>query len=188
MSATARNGTTRAASLDFYATPAWATRALVLDVGCPLSVFDPCAGTGAILAAIDGDAMRRGLELDEGRAQAARFAGLDVTTRDALDDRPWGDFGAVIMNPPFNRAQEFVERALAESRGRRVAALLRLSWLAGLKRAAFHRRHPADVLVLPRRPSFTGGGTDATDYAWFCWGWGGPGGHWRVLELAAGGV
>lgn len=50
------------------------------------------------------------------------------------------------------------------------------------RRADFHRRHPSDVFVLPRRPSFTGGGTDATEYAWFVWG-PGRGNRWYVLTI-----
>jgi hypothetical protein len=36
--------------------------------------------------------------------------------------------------------------------------------------------------VLPKRPSFTGGGTDATEYAWMVWG---PTrtGRLRILEV-----
>ena len=49
--------------------------------------------------------------------------------------------------------------------------LLRLNWLGSEDRAAWLRRHPPSVYVLPNRPSFVeGGGTDATEYAWFIWG------------------
>jgi hypothetical protein len=96
----------------------------------------------------------------------------------------------VITNPPYNRADAFVERALAERAPHpwtTVAMLLRLNWLGGMKRAAFHRRHTADVYVLPRRPSFTGGGTDATEYAWLVWRHHG-GGRWMVLDVPAAGA
>lgn len=83
----------------------------------------------------------------------------------ALCDLP---FDLVIANPPYSDAERFVEHALTI--GRTCCFLLRLNWLASKKRAAFHRAHPSDVFVLPRRPSFTNGGTDATEYAWFVWG------------------
>lgn len=76
-------------------------------------------------------------------------------------------FSLVISNPPYSEAERFVEHALKI--GTTVCFLLRLNWLASKKRAPFHRAHPSDVYVLPRRPSFTGGGTDATEYAWFVW-------------------
>jgi hypothetical protein len=87
----------------------------------------------------------------------------------------------IIMNPPYKLAMEFVEHAI-ESAGVTVC-LLRLAFLASQKRAAFWREHPADVYVLPKRPSFTGGGTDSTDYAWFVWS---PlqeaGNRWFILD------
>ena len=36
-----------------------------------------------------------------------------------------------------------------------VALLLRLNWLGSQERAAFHRAHPSDILLLPKRPEFT---------------------------------
>jgi hypothetical protein len=47
--------------------------------------------------------------------------------------------------------------------------LLRLNFLGGAKRTAFLRARPPDIYVLPNRPSFTGHGTDACEYAWFVW-------------------
>lgn len=150
-------------------------------------IFDPCAGDGALLRAC-GESWPvppGGLEADAQRAQDARASGLAVETRDALESASWGLQGrAVVMNPPFSQAEAFVRRALVEARATApdwcVAALLRLAWLEGLRRAPFHREHPANVHVLARRPSFTGGGTDSTAYAWFVWG-PGPGGRWSIL-------
>jgi hypothetical protein len=36
-----------------------------------------------------------------------------------------------------------------------VALLLRLNWLGSQERAMFHREHPSDILLLPKRPEFT---------------------------------
>jgi hypothetical protein len=88
-------------------------------------------------------------------------------------------FYVVITNPPYNQALEFVETSMRW--GRIVVMLLRLNWIASAKRHAFVRDHPPDVYVLPNRPSFTGKGTDATEYAWFVWGMGG--GRIEVLDL-----
>lgn len=35
-----------------------------------------------------------------------------------------------------------------------VALLLRLNWLGSQDRAPFHRAHPADIYILPKRPEF----------------------------------
>jgi predicted RNA methylase len=182
VSVTGHNDVRRAG--DFYPTPAWCTEAILHHLPSG-DVLDPGAGTGAILsvvAAQDPQRKRLGYELSESHARLARDAGHAVILRDALSDVPWTPARVVLMNPPFNLAQEFVDRALLEAPV--VCALLRLNWLAGLKRASFHRANPSDVYVLPRRPSFTGKGTDACDYAWFVWSPGG-GGRWSILELPA---
>jgi hypothetical protein len=153
---------------DFYETPSWCVEAILPHLHCESSdIIDPCAGEGAILRAVDAwcrradDAGRdmkyeslSGIELDDGRAATARAAGLYVTTGDCLAD-PWSA-DLVITNPPFSHAMEMVQRSMTivAPRCGEVAMLLRLNWLASAKRAAFHREHPADVYILPTRPSF----------------------------------
>lgn len=161
-------------SLDYYPTPAWATEA-ILDALPPIAtwrVLDPFAGDGAILRVVAArGATPIGLELD---GVLAREAGAQC--RDSLSDTLWPEADIVITNPPYATAQRCIERCLAESD--RVVALLRLGFLASRRRADLHRRHPSDVYVLSRRPSFVGGRTDASDYAWFAW----PGrNRWKIL-------
>ncbi len=185
MSATGRNleGHERLVD-DFYATPAWVTRAILPHLRCG-SVLDPCCGDGAILDVIGKEWATFGLELDAGRAgkAAARHA---VTCTDALVGGPWPDADACVTNPPYALAMPFIERALVWCAcgvsDREVAFLTRLNFLGSQKRADFHRRHPCDVYVLPKRPSFTGGGTDATEYCWMAWG-PGRGNRWFMLDV-----
>jgi len=167
---------------DFYETPAWCVRALVPHLPAASRALDPAAGTGAILGALlDTVPAVSGFEIDQAHQSAD-----DIVYRDALSPEPWGVPPLVVMNPPFALAEEFVRRALAEvTPGGSVFALLRLAFLEGQKRVAFHAAHPADVLVLPRRPSFTGRGTDSSAYAWFVWG-PGRGGRWQILTLPHG--
>lgn len=177
MSATGRSDVRRAD--DFYSTPEWCVDALakVLDFGP--SCLDPCAGTGAIMRAVEKYGARAmGIELDHGRAALAH-----AQPGDALSDAPWPHTHTVVTNPPYSLAMNFVLRALRQEPPGGVAMLLRLNWLASRKRAEFHRLCPSDVYILPRRPSFSEDGkTDATEYAWFVWRLPGAGGHWRVLE------
>lgn len=173
---------------DYYATPAWVVEALVPHLPPTGEVLDPCAGTGAILTALDRP-QAWGLELVPELARQA--PSHDIIVRDALAPEPWRNplVGGrrpplIVMNPPFARAEEFVRRALDEvAPGGTVAALLRLGFLEGMRRIALHRERPADVLVLPRRPSFTGRGTDASAYGWLVWG-PGRGGRWSILDVA----
>lgn len=171
---------------DFYRTPAWCVKSILPHLPRFGDVLDPCAGDGAMLMVLrEVGILARGFELDEGRGRACRAHGFGCYIGDALAaDSPWHAPGVVLTNPPFSLAQEMVERALAEvAPGGTVAMLLRLGFLASQGRAALHRRAPADVFVLPMRPSFTEDGqTDQSEYAWFVWG-PGRGGRWQVLEL-----
>lgn len=164
MSATNRGGDRQPD--DFYATPAWCTRAILNHMECRgdgLSwgtVFDPCAGEGAILdvaAKVGGKTRRhatKGLELDPGRAAVAASRGHNVRRQDALATSPWEvpAEGIVLTNPPYGLAMEFVQRALSECP--KVAMLLRLPWLASEKRSRWLRKNTPAVCVLSKRPSF----------------------------------
>ncbi len=156
---------------DFYATQAWCTRAILPHLGTPRVVLDPCCGDGAVLDVVREEwatVERWGIEIDNGRAIAS---GMDhrVAHRSALIDQRWPACDLVLTNPPFGLAMEFVQRAIHECAVGTVAMLLRLPWLASQKRAPWLRANTPSVYVLPRRPSFTGKGTDATDYAWMVW-------------------
>lgn len=187
MSSTNR-GATRMAG-DLYETPAWCTEA-ILPFVLPTSnwVLEPAAGRGAILRVFRALAPAvpiEGIEINADNAQHCRDQGFQVTCADSLEAMPAITMspGLIITNPPFSLALEFCAAALKLAAGRSdVAMLLRLNFLAGQRRSAWHRAHPSDVYVLPRRPSFTGNGTDSCEYAWFVWG---ParGGRWQILSV-----
>lgn len=186
MSATGR-GAERQAD-DFYSTPEWATRAIVraLPEAFTRLALDPCAGDGAILRVLSPAVVQAwGVELDSTRAAAAGCTCADFLT---LPTSPaLGRQGLTICtNPPYSLALEFVRRSL-EWRPEYVVMLLRLNWLASKRRADFLRGNMPDVYVLPKRPSFTGKGTDATEYAWMVWRPAQPKsvGSVAVLDLAA---
>ncbi len=146
---------------DQYETPEWCVRLLLphLQRG---DVLEPCCGTGQIAKVIhetwngSGDYIN-GFEIDPDRADAARDSGYfdNVNAGDFLESqlilaqRRWP---LVITNPPFSLALEFVKRSLEVADT--VAMLLRLAWLSSQERNAFHREHPSDLIVLPKRPSF----------------------------------
>ena len=48
--------------------------------------------------------------------------------------------------------------------------LLRINYLGSISRHEWWKENtPIAIHVLSKRPSFTGKGTDATDYAWYVW-------------------
>lgn len=158
MSAAGRNlaGAERHAD-DFYATPAWVTRAILPHVDLGATPLDPCCGDGAILKALRAEhgASGVGIENNVDRANACGAAFFDVLLEDALELRSWPKRTGVIMNPPFKLAMEFIQRALSETTCE-VVALLRLAFLESRERVEFHRKNPADVFVFAQRPSFVG--------------------------------
>lgn len=174
MSATGRNleGNERHEN-DFYETPAWCTRAILPHLGQPKRVIDAGAGTGAILRECRSfwpSATCIGVESDE-----KLVSDLGIIHSDFL--LASHEYDLVIANPPFRGAEAFLEHALKI--GKTVAFLLRLNWLAAdpkskkahiRLRAKLHKENPADIFAFEKRPSFTGGGTDATEYGWWVWG------------------
>jgi hypothetical protein len=197
MSATGRNrkGKERREA-DFYPTPAFCTNALLAERDFGRVILDPAAGTGAVLDVVaewekySGIYFQTdGIELDPDRAKIAHNRGHRIACDDALT-LSWPFCSAVITNPPYSLASEFVSRFISQKTDPKTgelscpgAFLLPLSFLGSESRAAFHRGFPSDIYVLPRRPSFTGDGqTDAEVYAWFVWS-ANSGGKWKVLEV-----
>jgi hypothetical protein len=70
-----------------------------------------------------------------------------------------------VSNPPFSKAQEFLEKTLRNldrsPHGSVVAFLLRLGFLGSRKRAPFWRRYPPDHITVL--------GTDSEEYGIFWW-------------------
>lgn len=156
MSATARGA--HREELDFYATPARCVEALLPHLKLDPAqtyVLEPGCGDGAIMSVLASRGFHvTGIEVDRARAGRAvdRNCGR-VAVTNFLSSAAFGTYGAVIGNPPYSLALEFVEKALKCTAGP-VAMLLRLNWLSSKKRRDFHSAHPAHVLVMDSRPSF----------------------------------
>lgn len=173
---------------DFYATPPWCVEALLRGSNLPSGRWlEPTAGDGAIAEEVlhhrsdvewhlvesrveemccDGVLLSRLLRPDFPTDRVASVEILDFLTMLV----PTQPFDVVLGNPLFNLALEVIQHALTMSSV--VCMLLRINFLASQKRAAWMREHTPSIYVLPKRPSFTGGKTDACEYAWFCWGLG----------------
>ncbi len=169
MSATGR-GKERAAN-DFYETPARCVEELMqaCDLG-GANWLEPSAGSGAIIRAVN--AIKPGItwaavELDNRHSSNLKALTNNVHVGSYLTWEKDRHYDVVIGNPPYSLAMEFVQTSLRNADT--VALLLRLCFAASKKRADFMMSTCPDVYVLSQRPSFTGGGTDSTDYAWFVW-------------------
>jgi len=162
---TGSDGSQKRKSNDFYPTPDSATQALLNRELFSHEVWEPACGDGAIS------------KLFERRNHA-------VISTDLID-YGYGNSGRdflleqellapnIITNPPFSLAHEFAQKALNLG-ATKLALLVRLQFLEGIKRGEFFSRHPpATVWVFSKRLSFNvdgkfkSGGVMA--FAWFVW-------------------
>jgi predicted RNA methylase len=175
-------------NLDQYPTPVDRAKQALLEINSDkivdfgLSAFDPACGEGNLLeAAKSAFGMNAyGVEIDGSLVRKARDRGFFVQHGDAME-MEWvlGGHSVIIMNPPYSRAMDFVEKAV--STGLPTIALMRLSFLGSQSRSSFHRKNPSAVYGVSKRISFVKGKTDNTDSAWFVWNARGKG-TWRVIE------
>jgi hypothetical protein len=138
---------------DFYPTPEYSIFPLLDEIDFSLvnSFVEPCRGAGAIYDLVDCE-NKQYAEISEGKDYFEMSFESDL----------------IITNPPFSVAIEFLEKSLKESKT--VVYLLRLNFLGSQKRKKFWDiNKPTHLFVLSKRPSFTGGKTDSTEYAWFVW-------------------
>lgn len=124
---------TPAASLDFFPTPPWATRALceivLPELGLPLQPFntvhEPACGAGHM-----AEVLREyfGVVFATDIQEYGYHTGeIDFLAGEPDAER---DFDWIITNPPFNLAGAFARRALQETRVG-AAFLVRSAWLEG---------------------------------------------------------
>jgi hypothetical protein len=156
--------------LDAYWTPPEAVTALLAIEQVPKFVLDPACGSGAIL-----DVLRAAGHVVRG-SDIADWGWPGTVVRDYLAGPAVMSEAAVVTNPPYRLAQEFVLRALGS--GVRFAAfLLRLNFLESMRRKAFFETHPPTrVWVssrrLPMMHRYDWQGPKAPSnhaFAWFIW-------------------
>jgi hypothetical protein len=81
----------------------------------------------------------------------------------------------IITNPPYNKAQEFVEHALEIAQdGVKVAMFLKLTFLEGQKRRELFKKSPPRTVYVSSSRLQCGkngdfSGSSAVAYAWFVW-------------------
>lgn len=158
---------------DLYETPAVATAALLSVEPFTGTIWEPACGRGAISDVLKG-------------------AGLTVWSTDLVDygyGFPGIDFlmetrrpedvqvNAIVTNPPYKLATQFIRHALFDLRVPKVAMLLRLAFLegqgrsdimdGGLLRAVYPFRNR---LPMMHRDGWQGKkSTSAVPFAWFVW-------------------
>ena len=96
--------------LDQYETPPWVTLALIPHLPAFIGkIREPACGSGKMVAAL--------------RQAGFDVIGSDITQGvDFLDRAPETGVSAIITNPPYALAREFIERALQYSHSRNALA------------------------------------------------------------------
>jgi hypothetical protein len=178
----------RLANDAYFTPPALAAaicRVLVHEVvGAVGDILEPSAGSGSFVRAARvawAQATICAEDIDQAAVDALNLWGAEDRrfTANVPSPNHASSFSLVIGNCPYTNAEEHVRAALARTRhGGYVAMLLRLSFLAGAKRAALYIEHPLWALIpIAGRPSFTGKGNDNSEYGVMIWrvGFAGPG-------------
>lgn len=159
---------------DLYETPPWVTDAIVphLPKRRHVTIYEPAAASGKMVRAL----RKHGYLVSSADIRIGR-------KRDFLDrEIRIGHQGAVVTNPPYKHAVEFIERALevTECLEGYVAMLLKVDFDSGSTRRhlfeseTFHKK-----VVLTRRIEWfkrkvikgklQGGPSE--NHAWFIWDW-----------------
>lgn len=157
---------------DLYESPPEAVRALLKAETLPLTIWEPACGPGSIVRVL--------------RAAGHQVYATDLVDYESKDQDEYGwDFlserqlpigaQAIVTNPPFKNASEFVVHALELCP--RVVMLLRLAFLESTKRTPIlDGGHLARVhvfrnrLPMMHRDGWTGPKvSNPTAFAWFVW-------------------
>ena len=162
-------------SLDDFPTPPWATRALIEHVIGVERVkqqlcWEPAANRRFMARPLQ-EYFRTVMESDiqdYGQRNVLDFLSIDENMR--FKGVNW-----IITNPPFNRAQEFIEKAQRIANDG-VAMLVRTSFLESVMRyqTMFMHNAPDVVAQFSERVPMVKGRCDpkastATSYAWLVW-------------------
>ena len=158
---------------DLYETPEWATEALLPHLpGRPLPfIWEPACASGKMVRVLTQIGEVWGCDIEPGDGYIyADFLG--PTPRVDVDS-----VSAIITNPPYELAKEFIERALDRTQhlDGLVAMLLRTDFDHALTRSHLFAKHPAFAkkVVLRRRIKWfeNSKGSPSFNHAWFIWDW-----------------
>lgn len=150
---------------DCYETPAWVTRALLPHFPRkPDRILEPACGSGKMVAVLSDIAFVEGTDITDG---------VDFLAIDDLRRTP----DAIITNPPYVLAREFIDRALD-------LTFHIKGWVAMLLRTDYdHAKTRSDLfgececfakkLVLTKRIKWfeDSTGSPSFNHAWFIWDW-----------------
>jgi hypothetical protein len=182
-------------SLDDFPTAPWATRALLEHVLWPSAqadfgrmwAWEPACGR-RIMSDVLAERFQKVIATDIVSYEDEHTLPPDLIDN-YLDRPPPTRYQWMITNPPFNKAKEFVLKALGEAQCG-VAVLCRTNWLESQDRYRdlFLPNPPTLVATFVERVPMIKGvwsptASSATSYSWFVWDTerkAGPGSPWKT--------
>lgn len=164
---------------DYYATPKNAIEAILNKVELKGSILEPSAGEGHISVLLqekypNSEIISTDLIQRKDKFNVGLQGGVDFLSHD------FGrTFDNVITNPPFNLAQEFIEKALEVSNDK-VIMFAKIQLLEGAKRRElFDKFPPKYIYVFSKRVNPLRNGEELDEngkpwastmcFAWFVW-------------------
>jgi hypothetical protein len=149
---------------DEYPTPAWVTEAVIPYIPPHIrSVWEPAAGEGKMADVLTDN----GFDV----------ASSDIQTGNDFFSKRICIVDAIITNPPYSLAQEFIEHALDLVRDQQglVAMILRCDFDHAKTRRNLFSDNKAFTrkLILTRRIRWIEGstGSPSFNHAWYVWDW-----------------
>ena len=159
---------------DFYPTPPEVTRALLRVESFTTPIWEPACGDGSASEVLKETGMPVFSSdlYDHGYGER----GIDFLEEDFLPvpDHPMG-VGAIVTNPPFKLATEFIQHAIEDLKVDKLCLLMKLAALEGRTRSAVLRDTKlTKVYVFRNRIQLTRNGEPARGggmiaFAWFVW-------------------
>lgn len=154
---------------DYYATEPNAVARLLEKESFNMQVWEPCCGEGHISEVLrqHGYSVKSSDLFDRGYGETP----LDFLSY----PHKWG--GDIITNPPYEKAVEFVEKAIKTIKvGSRVAMLLKIQFLETKKRRFLFQKYPpryiyvfSERIKCAKNGDFDHSSASAMCYAWFVW-------------------
>ena len=148
---------------DYYATPESTTLALLKAEKFIGTIWEPCCGEGHISKVLAA----QGYEVE---SSDLVDRGFGIPPVDALMELK--TYPSIVTNPPYKLALEMAEHFT--ELGDKVALLLKLVFLEGIKRREFfERKPPVRVYVFSQRQAISKDGIPTKKgllcFAWFVW-------------------
>jgi hypothetical protein len=164
---------------DFYPTEPWVTEALCRDVEFDNRgiLWEPACGDGRMAKVLDRwhAAVIASDIADYGYGEPGHDF-LSIGAVHWLGETHAGRIAAIVTNPPFDLAVQFIQRALELTKASqgKVAILQRHEFDAPASNRPLFRSPFAAKLILHKRPRWVDGPDAASPrfpYAWYLWDW-----------------